>query len=360
MFVRHDAFVKAGLRHPFAAPLPSDCLEDANAGAGRHRGVRLLEAAVRDALCDSMGRPELAGLGVPADRIGLFVGTSSAGIGGLSAALAGDGGRDSEARYAWESERVARTLGVRGPVQVTCSVCAAGAQAIAEAASWLRHQVVDVAIAVGYDVLEPFVGAGFTALGAYADKPMPFRASRRGLVLGEAGAALILTRRGQPGFDTKGTLDGWGSAGDAFHLTAPHPDGLGLATASRAALVHAGRKPSEIDAINAHGTSTLYNDRMEARAFTNVFGPRAGERPVYTVKGTIGHTLGAAGAVEAVVSLVSMQRKVIPPTVTSGDLDPECDVDLVTEPRSTPLRHTLSVSAGFGGVNCVLVFGGIG
>lgn len=352
---RYEPFVEAGLRYPVAAPLSDACVDNEDG----NRGSRLLEGVVRAALADASGRSDLSGLGTPADRVGLFVGTSSAGIGAVSRALTGhDAGVRDEPRYAWETEQVARSLGFQGPVQVLCSVCAAGAQAIAEAASWLCTGAVDVAVAAGYDVLQPFVGAGFDAIGATAGRALPFRAQRSGLVLGEAGAALVLTRSREYAFDVRGTVEGWASASDAYHVTAPHPEGLGLIRAAREALALARCGPDAVDAVNAHGTATVYNDQMESRAFSEVFGPRAGDKPVYTVKGTIGHTLGAAGAVEAVVALTSMRDGTIPPTCTEGPEDPACDVDLVVSPRCARLRRTLSVSAGFGGVNCVLVLGG--
>jgi 3-oxoacyl-[acyl-carrier-protein] synthase II len=357
MFVRHDSFVRAGLKHPHAAPLPPGCLDDANAGCSVDRGTRLLEAVVRDALVDGTGRADLSATGVAPLRVGLFVGTSSAGLGALTRTLAGERGEESEARYFAGTRWVRRALGVEGPTEVICTVCASGAQAIEEACGWLQWGAVDLAIAAGYDPLEPFVGAGFDALGATADRAMPFRAQRSGLVLGEAGAALVLARPGSHRFRSAGRILGWASASDAFHVTSPHPEGRGVALALRTALERADLGAADVGAINAHGTSTVHNDRMESRAFARVFGPRAGGLPVYTVKGTIGHTLGAAGAVEAVVSLLSTAHRILPPTCTDGEEDPECDVDLVVEPRSCGPGVTLSISAGFGGVNCVLVLG---
>ncbi len=354
-FVAYEPFVTAGLRHPFAAPLAADCLTDRNAGGSADRGIRLLEAVVRDALQEATGHADLSALGVAPQRVGLFVGTSAAGIGALTGLVAGRGD-GSGARYHSGTAWVARQLGILGPVQVICTVCASGAQAIAEACGWLRCGAIDRAIAAGYDVLEPFVGAGFDALGATADLPLPFRAQRSGLVLGEAGAAIVLARPGSHDRRALGTVAGWASASDAFHVTSPHPEGAGLERALRAALANAGVEAPDVQAINAHGTATVANDRMESRALHRVFGPKA--RPVTTVKGTIGHTLGAAGAVEAVVSLVSLAQKRIPPTCTGGSEDPECDVDLVLEPRPMGPGFVVSVSAGFGGVNCVLVLGG--
>lgn len=353
-FVHHEPFELAGLRHPFAAPLPPSCLTDPNSGTSTDRGTRLLEAVVRDALEAATGHADLSGLGVEAERVGLFVGTSAAGISALSDWVAGRGD-GHRARYHGGASWVARQLGILGPVQVICTVCASGAQAIAEACGWLRSGAVDRAIAAGYDVLEPFVAAGFDALGATADLPLPFRMGRSGLVLGEGGAALVLARPGSHTRTALGAVAGWASTSDAYHVTSPHPEGAGVERALRAALASAKVDAPDVQAINAHGTATVANDRMESRALRRVFGPKA--RPVTTVKGTIGHTLGAAGALEAVASLVSVARRSIPPTCTAGAEDPECDVDLVIEPRPMGPGFVVSVSAGFGGVNCVLVLG---
>lgn len=353
-FAPHRPFVGANLKHAQAAACPDNCLDDTD--PLMDRGTRLLLGAVRDALMDGTASPDLSALDIARERVGLFVGTSSAGIGALTARLS-DGFVSGDPRYAFGAEQVARALGVEGPVQVVCSVCASGAQAIAEACSWIDDGSIDAAIAAGYDPLEPFVGAGFDALGAAADRPAPFRLGREGLVLGEGAGALLLVRE-QRGKASHGRVLGWGSASDAFHLTAPHPDGIGAANAMRMALRRAGIEAGAVDVVNAHGTGTLYNDRMEARALSLVLGPRAGDKPVYTVKGTIGHTLGAAGAIEAVTSFVSMRRGIVPPTLTFGDVDPECDVDLVVDARAAAVRCTLSISAGFGGVNCALVLGG--
>jgi 3-oxoacyl-[acyl-carrier-protein] synthase II len=151
---------------------------------------------------------------------------------------------------------------------------------------------------------------------------------------------------------------GYGRSADAHHLTAPDPQGRGVALAIARALRCAGLSPDAVGVVNAHGTATPFNDAMEAAALTRVFGPRAGGRPVHTVKGTIGHTLGAAGAVEAVVALAAMAARVVPPTVTSGALDPRCDLDVVADaPRPCDARCTLSLSSAFGGTNCALLLG---
>ncbi|MEI8258116.1 MAG: beta-ketoacyl-[acyl-carrier-protein] synthase family protein [Deltaproteobacteria bacterium] len=357
-FVAYEPFARAGLKFPLAAAVPETVVFDPTL-VTRERGARLLEGAVRDALEDATGARTLEGLAsVPRERVALVAGTSSSGIGPFCAALsAGQPRPDDDARYASATHAVARALGVRGPVLVVCSVCASGALAIAEAAQMIASGDVDVAIAAGFDPLEPFVGAGFDSLNALCELPRPFRAGRRGLVLGEGSAALVLASDGVlPASRVRGFVRGWGESADAHHLTAPDPEGKGVARAIERAMACAGITRDDVAVVNAHGTGTPYNDAMESAALVRVFGARGGERPVYTVKGTIGHTLGAAGAIEAVVSLSAMEARIIPPTVTGGAPDPKCDLDLVIDhARRCDASLTLSMSSAFGGANCVLV-----
>jgi 3-oxoacyl-(acyl-carrier-protein) synthase len=358
VFAPYAPFARAGLKYPVAAAVTDDTLH--HGGLVAHdRGALLLEGAVRDALEKATGARGLQGLtGVAAERVALVAGTSSSGIGSFCAAQVTEQPRDADdTRYASATHTVARILGVRGPVHVICSVCASGALAIAEAAQMLDDRIVDVAIAAGFDPLEPFVGAGFDSLNALTEVPRPFRAERRGLALGEGSAALVLVRDDL--FSAKrtvGWVSGWGESADAHHLTAPDPSGKGVALAIRRALACASLEESRIDVVNAHGTGTPFNDAMESAALAIVFGARGGEKPVYTVKGTIGHTLGAAGAIEAAVSIAAMNAGVIPPTVTSGPDDPRCAVNLVAgRAIDARTRFTLSLSSAFGGTNCALV-----
>lgn len=351
-FRRWEPFATAGVKHPVAGQVPDDALDAPGSQLWWDRGTRLLWSCVSDAIADTGG---MGALGCAGERIGLVVGTSAGGIGPLTEALRERAhAPHANAHYAASAGIVARTLGLQGPVLVVGAVCASGALAIAEAASWLDDGVVDAVIAAGFDPLEPFVAMGFDTLGALAAVPSPFRAGRRGLVLAESSAALVLARRVGSG-PTRGLLLGWGTSTDAHHLTAPHPEGEGVVLAIERALARAGIDRTRVGAINAHGTGTVYNDAMEAAAFRRVFGPRAGGRPVYTVKGTIGHTLAASGALEAVVSLAALDRRCVPPTCGEGELDPGCDLDVSGAVRRDDRPVTLSVSAGFGGINAALL-----
>ena len=358
-FRRYAPFERAGLKFPIAAAVP-EAVTNEGVRAWPDRAARLLEGAVRDAIADATGLQNLEGFaGVSPRRIALVTGTSSSGIGPFCSTLAGVARNEPcDTLYGSATSMVADALGVAGPVITICSVCASGALAIAEAAQLVEEGTVDVAIAAGFDPLEPFVGAGFDSLNALAEVPRPFRAERRGLALGEGSAAVVLASSNRWKRPTRGVVAGWGGSADAHHLTAPEPQGRGVALAIERALTCAGIGRDAIGVINAHGTGTLFNDAMESNALARVFGERAGGRPVYTVKGTIGHTLGAAGAIEAVVSFAAMAANVVPPTVTSGPLDPRCDLDVVTEsPRVSDARWTLSLSSAFGGANCALVLG---
>ncbi len=357
-FAPYEPFVRAGLKFPVAAAVPESVVSDPSL-LSRERGAALLEGALRDALDDATGARTLERFAsVPAERIGLIAGTSSSGIGPFCAAqVTGEPRADDDARYASATHAVARALGVGGPVLVVCSVCASGALAIAEACEMITSGALDVALAAGFDPLEPFVGAGFDSLNAMCELPRPFRAGRRGLALGEGSAALVLVSdRVMPTHRARGFVRGWGESADAHHLTAPDPEGKGVARAIERAIACAEISRDDIGVVNAHGTGTPFNDAMESAALARVFGPRGGERLVYTVKGTIGHTLGAAGAIEAVVSLSAMEARIIPPTVTGGEPDPRCDVNLVTDrAHASDASITLSLSSAFGGANCALI-----
>ena len=256
-------------------------------------------------------------------------------------------------------DAVARALDLRGPVVSLSSACASGALAIGEAIDALHERDVDVALAGGSDALCQLTYAGFNALRAVdADRCRPFRAGRAGLNLGEGAGMLVLERResvelrgGRP----LARLLAAGASCDAHHMTAPHPEGEGAARAVAAALREAGVEARQVTFVNAHGTGTPLNDSAEAAALRALFGPDA--PPVTSVKGAVGHFLGAAGAVEAVVSVLAIQRGLIPPTHGEGILDEDCPIDLVRgEPRALDDGACVSTSFAFGGANAALVF----
>jgi 3-oxoacyl-[acyl-carrier-protein] synthase II len=262
--------------------------------------------------------------------------------------------------YYGPAVRVARALGVRGPVVTPQLACASSTHAVALAAEWVRAGRADVVLAGGTDLLSRFVVAGFNALHATADEARPFDRHRRGLVLGEGAAVVVVEAEAHAlarGARIHVRILGTGAAADAVHMTAPDRDGGGAARAIAAALADAHVTPSQVDFVSAHGTGTLYNDAMEAAALARVFGTHP--VPVNSIKGAIGHSLGAAGAFEAVLCTQVLAHGLIPPTAGLEEIDPACAaLDLVQGvARRHPTRVAVSTSSGFAGTNAALVLG---
>jgi 3-oxoacyl-(acyl-carrier-protein) synthase len=224
-------------------------------------------------------------------------------------------------------------------------------------ADLLRRGEADAVVAGGYDVLCRFVLRGFDALRSLTrDAVRPFDRRRSGLLLGEAGALALLLRERDVTGPRLGTLLGYGSASDGFHIAAPQPEGRGLERAIAAALADAGVSARDIDLVSAHGTATPLNDRIETAALKRALGARAYQVPVNSIKAGLGHTMGAAAALEAFMCLLAAQRGLIPPTLNLEDPDPECDLDYVPgQARAGRPRLMLSTSMGFGGCNGALV-----
>ncbi|HEV8268089.1 MAG TPA: beta-ketoacyl-[acyl-carrier-protein] synthase family protein [Thermoanaerobaculia bacterium] len=256
---------------------------------------------------------------------------------------------------------LARRFGARGPAWTVSVACASGTAAIGLAAELVRSGEVDRALAGGYDALSEFVFAGFDSLRALSTTTVrPFDASRDGLGLGE-GAGFVLLEEAESasrrGAEVLALVSSYASASDAHHMTRPAPEGDGLVRALRGALEAAGVAASEIAFISTHGTGTVFNDRMEASAFTRFFGERAMELPMNSIKGAVGHTLGAAGALEAVMAVLGLRYGLLPPTANLLARDPALALDLVAhEPRrvASP-RYALSTSSAFAGNNAALV-----
>jgi len=262
--------------------------------------------------------------------------------------------------YYATAPRLARALGVRGPVISPSIACASGTQAVGLAQELIRRRQADIFIVGGVETVCDFVVSGFNCLRATtATRVRPFDAHRDGLAVGEGAAVLIVeeadhARARGVGADIE--VAGTGLAGDAVHMTAPARDGAGAARAMQAALLDAACGPQSIDFISAHGTGTLYNDAMEMAAITAVFGEAATHIPVNSIKGAIGHTLGAAGSFEAIMCVRILREHVIPPTVNCEQLDPSCALDIVRgAPRSRDVRTALSTSSAFAGNNAAIV-----
>jgi 3-oxoacyl-[acyl-carrier-protein] synthase II len=255
-----------------------------------------------------------------------------------------------------------RRFHIAGPSLLISNACAAGASSIARGAGLLRSGRADWVLAAGYDPLSIFTFAGFGSLLALSRTlTRPFSRNRDGMLLGDGYAALVLERCSDAraaGRRPLGLLLGCGESTDAHHLTHPHPEGGGAAKAMRSALEMARLSPGEIDHINCHGTATRPNDLSEYRAMAAVFGERLRRIPLSSSKPFFGHTLGGAGAVEAVVTLLAIHHQYLPPTLNLDEAEPEFgELDLVPAGRAAEIRHAMSNSFGFGGSNASLVFG---
>ena len=262
--------------------------------------------------------------------------------------------------YAATATRLARALGVRGPVISPSIACASGTHAVGHALELIQCDQVDVVIAGGAEVLCHFVVAGFNSLRATApDIVRPFDARRNGLAVGEGAAILVVESEQHArarGAATAIEVAGCGLSGDALHMTAPAVDGAGAARAMRSALRAAQLAPTDVDFISAHGTGTVYNDAMEMAAIGAVFGEAAARIPVNSIKGAIGHTLGAAGSFEAIMCARILRDGVVPPTAGCEQLDPACRLDIVRGgARRQPVRVALSTSSAFAGNNAAIV-----
>jgi 3-oxoacyl-[acyl-carrier-protein] synthase II len=263
---------------------------------------------------------------------------------------------------------VAIKYGLHGPALALASACATGTNAIGEAADRIRHGMAEIMICGGGEsVFHPLTLAALSNMRAVShrnDEPQrasrPFDANRDGFVMGEGAAVLVLEsleHAQKRGAHIRAELVGYGVSCDAFHITAPDVNGAGAALAMRLALEDANLQPEDVDYINAHGTSTPLNDPIETRSIRSVFGDYAYQVPVSSTKSMIGHLMGAAGAVEAVVCVKTLETGVIHPTVNYETPDPECDLDYVpNQARKTDPRTVLSNSFGFGGHNATLVF----
>lgn len=258
-------------------------------------------------------------------------------------------------------------FGAKGPNLAIVTACATGTHAIGEATKIISRGDADVMIAGGAEAaITPMSVAGFCAARAFStrnDDPehasRPFDKNRDGFVMGEGAGTLVLESLEHAiarGATIYGEIAGFGMSGDAHHITEPAPSGEGAARSIAAAIADAGLKPADIDYINAHGTSTLYNDKYETAAIKTVFGEDAYKVAISSTKSMTGHLLGAGGAVEAIVCLCSIRDGMVHPTINLETPDPDCDLDYVpNKARKLDVRATMSNSFGFGGHNATLV-----
>jgi 3-oxoacyl-[acyl-carrier-protein] synthase-1 len=293
-------------------------------------------------------------------RVGLVLGTTTGGVSeteDVFAAYVRDGrfppGFDFVRRHAQHAagEVVAARLGLAGPRVASVSACSSSTKAFGTARRWLDAGVVDAVLVAGVDTRCRMTLLGFHALEVLSsERCTPFGAGRRGINLGEGAGFVLVERDG----DARGWLRAVGETSDAFHLTQPRPDGAGVHDAMAAALAASGLRPEQVDLVNPHATGTPYNDAAEARALAALLPHRP---PVVATKGYTGHTLGACGAIEAVMCLVSLEQGWAPAALT-GPLDPDCDVAVPTAPIEGRFRVALNVSAAFAGHNAAVVLEG--
>ena len=331
--------------------------------------IAAAEFAVRDAGLEVT--PEIA------DRVGVFI---ASGIGGFSAierehrVLLKDGPRKISPFFIpsviinLAAGQVSIRFGAKGPNSATVTACSASAHAVGDAFEIISRGAADVMIAGGSEAaITPLGVGGFAAMRALSkrnDEPTrasrPFDRDRDGFIIGEGAGVFFLEEyeraqaRKAPLY---AELVGYGMSGDAFHVTAPSENADGAVRAIRAALVRGECRPDQVDYVNAHGTSTPYNDRLETLAIKNVFGDHANQLAVSSTKSMTGHLLGAAGGLEAGITALAIRRQTLPPTINLDTPDPDCDLDYVPgSARSATVRYALSNSFGFGGTNAVLLF----
>lgn len=326
------------------------------------RNHRLVWMALQDAGFAQAVREAVTRHG--AHRVGLVLGTSTSGIRSTEIAYAqrhatgrwpeGFGLRhthtgDALTRFA------ATVLGLAGPMATLSTACSSSAKVFLTAQRWIDTGLIDAAIVGGADSLCLSTLHGFDALQLLSPRICrPFDAAREGISIGEAAGFALLERDDEQGKGSVYFVAG-GESSDAHHMSTPHPEGLGAALAMRAALEAAGLSPSDIGYINAHGTATPANDRSEAAALVSVFGERG--VPVSSTKGITGHTLGACGIVEALITAEALRHQQLPPCANLEQPDPDLPLDLITTPRDTRLRYAMSNNFGFGGSNCTLILG---
>lgn len=253
--------------------------------------------------------------------------------------------------------KIISLAGTFGGGMVVSAACASSSAAVSKAASMIRNGETDTVLVVACDCVSEFVTAGFSSLMALdSDKAKPFDRNRRGLSLGEAAGFMLIMSEARAAREKRpitGEIAGWGLTNDANHITGPSKDGSGLSRAVHTSLQSAGISENEVGSISAHGTGTIYNDSMEMRAIKKVFGKDP--LPVYSVKGGTGHTLGAAGLLEILISFESLKRLVVPPTVNLKDVDREAEGWASSGPQPFEIPVVLSTNSGFGGVNSALV-----
>ena len=266
-------------------------------------------------------------------------------------------GDATKSKLSFLVEKIKVLTGIKGESVIISCACASSSVALGFAASQIQSGKHDCVLVVGTDAVTEFVFSGFSSLMALdPDTSKPFDKSRAGLSLGEAAALVLLMSEERAQRENRrilGEVAGWAVTGDAHHMTGPLRDGSGLAAAIQKALKRAGISSDSVGCISGHGTGTVYNDSMEIKAYRSIFG--YGFRPLYSIKGAVGHTLGVAGLIETIIALRVLEEKIIPPTVGLKETDPEAKDWVSSESRALESNVILLNNAGFGGVNAALI-----
>ncbi|MFA5514738.1 MAG: beta-ketoacyl-[acyl-carrier-protein] synthase family protein [Desulfuromonadales bacterium] len=292
---------------------------------------------------------------VPADAAALTA-TTKWGIDALERQRRGATAHEEDLLAGGLPQAIGRRFGLSTPGLNINAACASSTIALARGAAMIAHGQSETVLVCCVDLVSEFVFSGFSALkGLSAEPCRPFDRRRSGLTLGEGAAALLLMapeRARREGRAPLGAILGWGVAGDAHHITAPARDGCGLIQAVRGALRQADLPPAAVAAINAHGTGTIYNDAMELTAFQQIFGRTL---PIHSVKGALGHTLGAAGGIETALALKSLQETILPPTTGFAEAEENAAGWVSAEAVPLPGEFLLTTNSGFGGINAALL-----
>ena len=361
-------FDATGYRSQIAGEVPMDRIQATETPLQRRRLSRADQIgllAADEALAD-------AGLlDTPTDRrrVGVMLGAGTADLfrnEGYFFTTLDAGIERARPSHAWNhfantpGDVVAQKHGLEGQRACVAAACSSSTIAIGQAMDAIRLGRLDAVVAGGTDALARLTFSGFNALRLMDPHPCrPFERSRAGMNMGEGAGMLVLEEMGHArrrGAHIYAELAGYSLGCEAFHPTAPQPDGRPVAEVVARALRDAGANPAEVDHINAHGTATPQNDWAEAKAFRSVLGERVFQVPVTSLKSMVGHCLGAAGALEAAVVVLTVARGVIPPTINHGETDPECGVDVVANaPREVAVRCAVSTSLAFGGNDSALV-----
>jgi 3-oxoacyl-[acyl-carrier-protein] synthase II len=344
------------------------------------KDVKKMDVFIQFALAASQFAMDDASLAITdenAPRVGVFMGS---GIGGFTMIerehieLLNGGPRKISPFFIPASiinlaaGQVSIRFGAKGPNLATCTACSASAHAVGDSFEIIRRGDADAMIAGGSEAaITPMSVGGFAAMRALStrnDEPgkacRPFDKDREGFIIGEGSGVVVLEERESAikrGARIYAEVVGYGMSGDAYHITAPTEDGSGAVRVMQAALKKAGIAASQVDYINAHGTSTPHNDRIETLAIKRLFGEHAQKLAISSTKSMTGHLLGAAGGLEAGITALAMHHQIAPPTINLDNPDPDCDLDYVPwKPREMKMEYALSNSFGFGGTNASLLF----